>query len=135
MKVLDSRTTKQQNRHNFTSRSSSAPYSSLCELAAKQLEMLLSDRKLATCCLFLDCSKQRIPIPDEYRIYFEKPGPDYFVHEWNALAGAMRPESESGSFPFPQVLYRDCFDHFLAYLELVNHYLSIGLFSLRDVSS
>jgi len=103
------------------------------EFAARQFEMLTTDPVLAMCCQFLDWSYRRMPIPERYKIYSGED--DSFVHKWATLETSMRPESEQDSFPFPQVLYRDYFDHFFAYLERINHYLDIGLFSKKDVSS
>lgn len=104
------------------------------KLASNQLEMLSTDPKLAVCCLFLDWTIRKLPVPQDYQIYANSKG-DCFVHNWVELISAMKPESVKGEFPFPQVLYRDFFDHYFEYLERVNHYLEVGLFSLRDVSS
>jgi hypothetical protein len=47
----------------------------------------------------------------------------------------MKPEYIKDEFPFPQVLYRDFFDHYVEYLERVNHPLEVELFSLHGVPS
>ena len=101
-------------------------------MAAKQLEMLSSDPKLVMCCRFLDWAKRTVPVPAGFKIYTSE---ESFKHEWGTLTEGMRPESEGGSFPFPQVLYRDYFDYFFTYLERVNHYIEINLFTVDDVSS
>lgn len=104
------------------------------EFASKQLEMLSVDPKLAMCCLFLDWSTRKIAVPEGYKIYCDEDEDD-FTHKYDSLVLAMRPEGERKWYPFPQVLYRDYFDHFFGYLERVNHYLKINLFSEDDVAS
>lgn len=102
------------------------------EFAAAILEQLVADERLATCCKMLDWSARRFPVPEQYRVLFEQPT---FTHTWAKVITAMKPEEEKGSFSWQEMLYRDLFDHFFSYLERVNHYISIRLITVNDVSS
>ena len=102
------------------------------EFAAKHLEELSGDARLQLCCKMLDWSIRRVPVPEEYRALTPE---QTFVHDWRILAEAMAPESPASRFEWQHTLYRDLFDHFFEYLERIEHYLSIGLFSVGDVSS
>ena len=102
------------------------------EFAAKHLEELSSDARLQLCCKLLDWSVRKVAVPDEYSALTSEP---VFVHDWRILAEAMKPESAATRFEWQHMMYRDLFDHFFEYLERIEHYLSIGLFSVSDVSS
>jgi len=102
------------------------------EFAAKQLEKLTTDPKLVLCTLFLDWSPRKVPVPSAYRLMIKK---TTFIHKWTTLAEAMRPEDEKERFTWEEVVYRDSFDYFFNYLEDINHFINIGLVSIRDVES
>lgn len=101
------------------------------EFAAKQLEPLTADPRLATCCSLLDWSARRIPVPVAYRELVDE---TTFVHSTELLADAMVPESEKSSFTWQEVLYRDLFDYFFTYLERINHYINVRLITVADVA-
>jgi hypothetical protein len=102
------------------------------EFAAKLLEELANDERLTTCCKLLDYSTRKLVVPSPYRPLTAE---SIFLHDWEALAAAMSPEAEVGSFEWQAVLYRDLFDYFFGYLERINHYIDIGLITAGDVSS
>ena len=102
------------------------------EFAAKQLEELSSDPRLQLCCKLLDWSVRLAPVPDEYRALTSE---TTFMHDWNVVAEAMVKESPQSRFDWQHMMYRDLFDHFFGYLERIEHFLSIGLFSVSDVAS
>ena len=102
------------------------------EFAARQLELLESDQRLATVCKLLDWSTRLLPVPEEYQaLTAEK----VFLHNWVKLMGAMAPEEKKGAFDWQEMLYRDLFDHYFDYLERVNHYISIRLITTHDVAN
>jgi len=47
----------------------------------------------------------------------------------------MKYEANKFTFNSAEVIYRDAFDHFFNYLELINHYISIKLIATSDVSN
>jgi len=102
------------------------------EFAAKQLEQLANDARLATCCQLLDWSTRTLPVPEPYRALTKE---TVFLHEWHTLANAMLPEVQKGSFEWQEILYRDLFDHFFNYLERLNHCIGIKLITVKDVAS
>lgn len=102
------------------------------EFAASILEKLSSDPELSMCCTFLDWSHRRLLVPEKYRVLTDEIA---FTHNWATLVEALRSESERADFDFPLVFYRDAFDSFFTYLDRIDNYLSIGLFSINDVSS
>lgn len=102
------------------------------EFAAKQLELLSSDPDIAFCCQVLDYIARRIPTPEKYRVFT---GDTSFVHNQQLLVPAMQPEAGQDHFEWPLVIYRDSFDRFFGHLESINHYISIKLFTIKDVSS
>jgi hypothetical protein len=102
------------------------------EFAAKQLELLTSDRAIAFCCTVLDYSERRLPTPPEYSVFTDDKS---FVHTPQLMVEGLRLETGADHFEWPLVLYRDSFDRFFDYLEAINHYISIGLFRTRDVSN
>jgi hypothetical protein len=102
------------------------------EFAARQLEKLSTDSKLALCCQFLDWERRRMLVPSDYAAFTTD---KVFVHDWKTLATAMRPEEETTGFNWQEVMYRDYFDHFFGYLERINHSREIRLIRKQDVSS
>ena len=102
------------------------------ELAAKQLELLESCPEIKFCCQALDYSARRIPTPEKYKVFTQD---ESFVHTQETMISGLPPESGMDHFEWPLVVYRDAFDRFFSYLEGINHYISIGLFSKKDVSS
>ncbi len=102
------------------------------EFAAKLLEELANDERLSTCCKLLDYSTRSLPVPEHYRTLTSE---KTFIHNWNTLSHAMKPESQVGEFDWQEMLYRDLFDYFFSYLERVDHYISIQLIDVNDVSS
>lgn len=102
------------------------------ELAGKQLELLSTDEYLVLSCLFLDYSARRIVVPERYSSLTREPT---FVHTWGLLVDALKPEQESGKFPWPQIVYRDAFDRCFGYLERIEHFIRIGLINAEDVAS
>ena len=101
------------------------------EFAAKQLDLLTSDPDITFCCQVLDYSYRIFPVPKKYRNITNE---TWFVHEWSKLESAMQPESQQAKFEWPLILYRDAFDRFFTYLERMNHYMSIGIFTRKDIS-
>jgi hypothetical protein len=102
------------------------------EFAAQQLALLAEDPQLEICCRILDWNSRVFPVPVRYRDLAPEPT---FFHNWDVLAAAMSGEAQKGSFDWQETLYRDLFDHFFAYLERIEHFLSIDLISLEDVAS
>src|SRR5437867_1519046 len=102
------------------------------EFAAKQLELLSSDTDIAFCCQVLDYSARRMPTPEKYRVFTEDTS---FVHDHKLLVNALQLEGGRDHFEWPLVIYRDAFDRFFGYLESIEHYISIRLFTIQDVSS
>jgi hypothetical protein len=102
------------------------------EFAASQLELLWKDDRIRFCCLTLDWSKRRFNVPTEYSCFSENQ--PSFVHDYDVFANAMTLEAEGGFYRFPQVYYRDCFDRFFEYLSNINHYIDIGLFTVKDIT-
>lgn len=101
------------------------------EFAARLLEKLSQDPALLLCCKALDWKSKPLPIPPKYRLD-ENDGT--FQHDVEILTSAMRPHTEVSTFCREEVLYRDLFDEFFAFLEEVDHYISRGLISVKDVS-
>ncbi len=102
------------------------------EFAAKQLEMIINDPILLMCCTCLDLETRKMVVPAQYR---EMMDDDTFIHKWNVLSTAMLPEAEQFSFTWQEVIYRDSFDYFFNYFERIDHYISIGLITVKDVSN
>lgn len=102
------------------------------EFAAAQLQRLTDDPTLALCCIFLDWGPRKIAVPKEYSVFTDN-NETSFVHNWDNLKTAMKPEYKEANFQFPLVLYRDSFDQFFVYLDRINHYIGIGLFKVEDV--
>lgn len=102
------------------------------EFAAQQLDKLLTDPDLAMCCVFLDWRERKLIVPERYKALTDKTS---FVHDWVALEGALVRDTDASSFTWQEVIYRDCFDRFFTYLDQINHFISIRLFSTNDVYS
>jgi hypothetical protein len=102
------------------------------EFAAKLLAELADDERLSLCCKLLDYSMRKFSIPTQYRPLTQE---SIFLHNWEAMAEAMSPEAKRGEFDWQAILYRDLFDYFFGYLERINHYINIGLITVKDVSS
>jgi hypothetical protein len=104
------------------------------EFAAAQLQLLSSDPELDLCCKLLDWSGRASSVPEKYR---DLTNDKLFVHDWPTMKQAMLPEeaSERAQWAWQHMMYRDLFDHFLDYLERMNHYIKIRLISAGDVGS
>lgn len=104
------------------------------EFAAAQLEKLVSNDELALACIFLDSNNVRVLVPKEFKALAEE---ETFVHDWSILVRAMTSGLDSRSFPneYRAVIYRRVFDKFFDYLELINHYITIKLIDISDVST
>jgi hypothetical protein len=106
------------------------------EFAAKELDKLIDDQVLSLACVFLDWEGRTLNTPDSYK---EKAGSPVFIHSWkvmeNAMVGALEPPDGRGGFFWQEVLYRDVFDRFFSYLDMLNHYLNIGLIEQKDISA
>lgn len=102
------------------------------EFAAKQLEQLHNDPDIAFCCQVLDYSVRRMITPEKYKVFTNEA---FFTHSTEILVAGLQPETGRDAFEWPLIIYRDSFDRFFGYLELINHYISIELFRAEDVSS
>jgi hypothetical protein len=102
------------------------------EFAAKHLEQLTTDPKLELFCKLLDWSVRLSSVPDKYRSLTDD---DTFVHDWRILKEALLPDKKVGHVTWQHMLYRDLIDHCFGYCERINHYISIKLISIHDVSS
>ncbi len=106
------------------------------EFAAKELEKLNSDQVLGLACIFLDWSSRSLNTPDNYK---EKAGTSTFIHTWQimekAMVGDLAPTDGRDGFDWQEVLYRDVFDRYFTYLDMINHYLNIGLIEKKDVAT
>lgn len=100
------------------------------EFAANLLNRLLDDEYLNLCCAILDWANRKFPVPEKYQNILRSKS---FLHRGDLLAAAMIPENEKVGFTTIEVLYRDLFDHFFAYMELINHFIKIKLISINDV--
>ncbi len=74
------------------------------EFAAEQLDILDSDPDIRFCCQALDYSSRRVPNPEKYRVFTSESS---FTHDQQLLVNAFPHES------------------------VVDHYISIGLFTIR----
>jgi hypothetical protein len=102
------------------------------EFAGRQLERLSDDPILARCCLFLDYSTRKMSVPAEYLVFTKE---ESFIHNWDTLEKGLLPEEDKGRFDWQEVMYRDSFDRFFAYLERIDHFISIRLIDQEHVSS
>jgi hypothetical protein len=104
------------------------------EFAAKQLEKLTTDPLLSMACTLLDWADRTLKVPECCK---SKTEADTFVHDWAVLETAMAPglwpDGREG-FQWQEVLYRDIFDHFFTYLDMLNHYVDIKIISVDDLS-
>jgi hypothetical protein len=105
------------------------------EFASKELDKLNSDHLLSMACTLLDWDGRTFAVPDSYKYKAEEPS---FIHNWAELEKAMvsdiRPVDAPG-FTWKEVLYRDIFDHYFNYLDLINHYIEIKLIKINDVKT
>jgi hypothetical protein len=100
------------------------------EFAATQLELLWSDQRIRFACIALDWKKKRVMVPEEYNVF----APDLsFVHDVITMQEALETEAKRMDFAWPRSYYQECFDRFFEYLSLIDHYISIGLFTTRDI--
>ncbi|MET0389526.1 MAG: hypothetical protein ABW321_26370 [Polyangiales bacterium] len=104
------------------------------EFAAAQLELLTKDPELELCCKLLDWAGRVSPVPEKYSALTSD---KQFVHDWETMKTAMLPEEATldVEWTWQHMMYRDLFDRFFGYLDRINHYISIGLISTRDVAS
>jgi hypothetical protein len=105
------------------------------EFAAKEIDKLTTDPLLSMACTLLDWTGRTLAVPESYKYKAEE---DTFVHSWDILEKAMvpgrYPDDGREGFDWQEVLYRDIFDHFFTYLDLLNHYVDIKLISIDDIS-
>src|SRR5690606_12796756 len=102
------------------------------EFAANQLLKLSSNPDLELCCRILDWAQRPFLIPERYHALT---GQTVLNHTWQELAQAMKPETINPTFTGQPALYRELFDEFFTYLSDIDHFISIGLINLKDVSS
>ena len=106
------------------------------EFAAKELDKLINDQALSLACIFLDWDNRTLSTPCDYK---EKTGTPVFIHTWEvmekAMIGALEPPDGRNGFFWQEVLYRDTFDRFFSYLDMLNHYLNIDLIEKKDISA
>jgi hypothetical protein len=100
------------------------------DLAAQKLDLLHTDPLLRLCCVLLDYSERRLPVPPGYAGIARD---ETFVHSTDRMMEGLKPETEKASFEWPLVVYRDAFDRIFCYLEEINHYLDTGLLVVGDV--
>lgn len=99
-------------------------------LAKELLEEFYSDEALTCCRQILDWASREIVIPTKYRSSLDA---SVLYYDSGDLSPALLHEASKGKFTRTQMFYRDIFDEFFAYLERIEHYLSIGLIERRDV--
>ena len=102
------------------------------EFAAKHLEQLATDPELSLLCKLLDWNKRHLPVPEKYRPLTKSP---VFEHNWEVFAAAMIAHGRKGDYSWQEAMYRDLVDRFCEYLQSLNHYVTIGLIDLRDIST
>jgi hypothetical protein len=100
------------------------------EFAASQLDLLWKDERIRFCCLALDWSTKRIVVPEPYKAFEPQL---WFMHTCEKFQEALRIETEKSTFEWPMSYYRECFDRFFDYLSSIDHYINIGLVSVKDV--
>ena len=102
------------------------------EFAVKQLDQLMTDQELSLMCKLLDWRRRDMAIPEKYRTLTES---SLFEHNWVVFAEAMIHGRRDGPYTWQQAMYRDLVDRFCEYLQSLNHYVSIGLIDLRDITT
>jgi hypothetical protein len=102
------------------------------EFAWKMVDRLFQDSDLALCRQLMDWSPRRITIPVQYQALM-KPEEHraVFVHSWEKLWQAL---TKTSQFTLEEMMYRDLFDTFFAYLCEIERSISTGLVKPNDLS-
>ena len=102
------------------------------EFASRQVEKLGGDETISLAARALEWKNREFPLPNKYtEMYSGK----VFKHDYEILNGALIPETKKVNFSKEEVVYQDIYDYYFDYLERVNHYIEIGLFSTKDVET
>lgn len=103
------------------------------EFASQQLEKLSHDPMLSLATKTLEWKNRVFLMPDQYKLVYNS---NTFSHKSSNLAKALIPGTEDRKLENESdAIYPDIFDNFFDYLERIDHYLNIGLFTMDDIKS
>lgn len=103
------------------------------EFASKQLELLINDPMLNIATKALEWKKRKFPMPEQYQYIYKT---KVFHHNVEDMERAMIPGTENTeNIDMMMALYSDIYDYFFDYLERINDYININLFTIEDVES